>query len=145
MNILSNFSERLGELMFENNDVKAKELGLAIGIGDETIRLWKNGKRYILLSQLLKLADFFNCSLEYLAGRTDVKLDYAVKPVADFYTSLRKVMAEENVTRYRLIKETPIYDGYFTQWKKGSSPHILTLVTLADYLGVTIDHLVGRE
>ena len=36
-------------------------------------------------------------------------------------------------------------DGYFTNWKKGKSPDILTLILLADYLDVTIDHLAGRD
>ena len=54
-------------------------------------------------------------------------------------------MKEKGVTRYRLVKDLPIYDGYFTNWKKGKSPNILTLILLADYLDVTIDYLVGRE
>ena len=31
-----------------------------------------------------------------------------------FYDRLRAVMAEKDVTRYRLVKELPVYDGYFT-------------------------------
>ena len=98
-----------------------------------------------MLSQLAKVADYFHCSLDFLAGRSDVVLDYQVREMPPFYDSLRAVMAEKGVTRYKLVKDLPIYDGYFTNWKKGKSPNILTLIMLADYLDVTIDYLVGRE
>ena len=98
-----------------------------------------------MLSQLVKLADYFQCSLDFLAGRSETVLDYLVREMPPFYDSLRAVMKEKGVTRYRLVKDLPIYDGYFTNWKKGKSPNILTLILLADYLDVTIDYMVGRE
>ncbi len=138
------FHERLCELMIEKG-VNTVSLAAAIGVSDETVRRWKNGQRDILLSQLVKLADYFQCSLDFLAGRSDAVLDYQVRDMPPFYDRLRAVMAEKGVTRYRLVKELPVYDGYFTNWKKGRSPNILTLILLADYLDVTIDYLVGRD
>ena len=138
------FHERLSELMIEKG-VNTVSLSAAIGVSDETVRRWKNGQRDILLSQLVKLADYFQCSLDFLAGRSDCAMDHQVREIPPFYDRLRAVMAEKGVTRYRLVKELPVYDGYFTNWKKGKSPNILTLILLADYLDVTIDYLVGRE
>ena len=138
------FHERLTELMIEKG-VNTVSLAAAIGVSDETGRRWKNGARDILLSQLVTLADYFQCSLDFLTGRSDTVLDYQVREMPPFYDSLRAVMAEKGVTRYKLVKDLPIYDGYFTNWKKGKSPNILTLIMLADYIDVTIDYLVGRE
>ena len=138
------FHERLTELMIEKG-VNTVSLALALGVSDEAVRRWKNGERDILLSQLVKLADYFQCSLDFLAGRSDAVLDYQVRDMPPFYDRLRAVMAEKGVTRYKLVKDLPIYDGYFTNWKKGKSPNILTLILLADYLDVTIDYMVGRE
>ena len=140
----SAFHERLSELMIEKG-VNTVSLATAIGVSDETVRRWRNGQRDILLSQLVKLADYFQCSLDFLAGRSDTVLDYQVREMPPFYDSLRAVMAEKGVSRYRLVKELPVYDGYFTNWKKGKNPNILTLILLADYLDVTIDHLAGRD
>ena len=140
----SAFHERLSELMIEKG-VNTVSLAAAIGVSDETVRRWRNGQRDILLSQLVKLADYFQCSLDFLAGRSDTVLDYQVREMPPFYDSLRAVMAEKGVSRYRLVKELPVYDGYFTNWKKGKSPNILTLILLADYLDVTIDHLAEAE
>ncbi len=138
------FHERLAELMAERG-INTVSLAAALGVSDETVRRWRNGQRDILLSQLVKLADYFHCSLDFLAGRSDTVLDYQAREMPPFYDSLRAVMAEKGVTRYRLVKELPVYDGYFTNWKKGKSPNILTLILLADYLEVSIDCLVGRD
>ena len=138
------FHERLTELMIEKG-VNTVSLAAAIGVSDETVRRWKNGERDILLSQLVKLADYFQCSLDFLTGRSDSVLDYQVSEMPPFYDSLRAVMKEKEVPRDRLGKDVPIYDGYFTNWKRGKSPNIVTLILLEDYLDVTIDYLVGRE
>ena len=138
------FHERLTELMIEKG-VNTVSLALALGVSDETVRRWKNGQRYILLSQLVKLADYFQCSLDFLAGRSDEILDYPVKEMPAFYERLRGIMREKGVSRYKLVKDLPIYDSYFTNWKEGKSPNLLTLIVLADYFDVTIDYLVGRD
>ena len=51
--------------------VNTVSLAAAIGVSDETVRRWKNGERDILLSQLVKLVDYFQCSLDFLTGRSD--------------------------------------------------------------------------
>ena len=137
------FSERLAELMKEKG-VNTVTLGAAIGVSAETVRRWRNGQRSVLLPQLEKLADYFECSLDFLAGRTDVVSESPSRKMPPFYDRLRSVMSEKGVSRYRLVRDLPVYDSYFSNWKRGESPNLLTLILLADYLGVTIDRLVGR-
>ena len=43
----------------------AKDLSLSKGI----VSMWENGKREPTLFYLIKLADFFNVPIDYLAGR----------------------------------------------------------------------------
>lgn len=145
MDTLSQFSERLKELMIDHSNLTAETLSQQLGVSDETVRLWKNGQRYISLSQLIKLADYLNCSIDYLAGRSNNVLDFTPKNCLPFYPRLREVMVEKKITRYELVKNTRIYDSYFSNWKNGSDIHILTLVLLADYLDCSIDYLIGRD
>lgn len=145
MDTLSQFSERLKELMVDHENITAEALSQQLGVSDETIRLWKNGQRYISLSQLVKLADYLKCSVDYLAGRSNDVLDFIPKNCPPFYHRLREVMSEKKITRYELVKNTRIYDSYFSNWKNGADIHILTLVLLADYLDCSIDYLIGRE
>lgn len=145
MDILTIFSERLKELMYEQGITTDQSLSQHLGISDETVRLWKNGRRYISLSQLIKLADYLNCSIDYLTGRSETILDFTPNKCHFFYDRLRFVMSEKKVSRYELVKNTRIYDSYFSNWKKGADIHILTLVLLADYLDCSIDYLIGRD
>ncbi len=144
MDNFSSFSERLKELMFEKN-IKSQQLGANLGISGQTIRAWCEGTQNILLSNAVALANYFNCSLDFLFGRNECVLDFQPKPCPAFYPQLRLVMQEKGITRYFMTKNSKIKDSYFTTWKSGSDPHIFSIITIADYLGVTLDYLVGRE
>lgn len=139
------FSERFSELMSSKNNITAEMLGKAVGIAAPTIRCWKNGSRSIQLSYAIKLADFFNCSLDFLCGRTETILDFTIQKTKPFYESLMSYMKKNEISRYRIVKETKLSNGNFESWRKGGDPKIQTIIELADYLEVTIDYLVGRE
>ena len=45
------------------------QLAKSVGLSKGVISLWENGKREPTMSSLILLADFFNCSIDYLVGR----------------------------------------------------------------------------
>lgn len=49
--------------------------GLAehLGTTRETVNRWETGANLPAISSLLKMADLFGCSVDYLLGRTDVR------------------------------------------------------------------------
>lgn len=145
MNTLSTFSDRLSELMFENNDIKSEHLADKIDVSGATIRRWLLGNQQISLTNLLKLSNYFNCSLQFLSGKTDKKLDFTPKIYSNFYDNFRTILKEQKITRYRFTKETRFKDQYFTKSKNGSVPNLQTLIEIADYIDCTIDYLVGIE
>ena len=49
-------------------------LSVKLGVSQETISAYENGKAYPSIDTLLKLCDVFNVSADYLLDRTDVKL-----------------------------------------------------------------------
>lgn len=62
------------------------------------------------------------------------------------YEILAKLMDQNNITPYRLAKETGITQATFSRWKTGKvSPSIETLQAISDYFGVTVDYLLGSE
>lgn len=138
------FGERLKDLMIENK-IKSEILAEKIKVDGSTVRLWCSGNSDIFLSNILKLADYFGCSLEYLLGKSDTLLDYIPSPPPPFYSRLIFVMEEKQVSQYRIIKDTVMSSGNFSSWKKGADPFVRTLIDVADYLNVTLDYLVGRD
>ena len=49
-------------------------LGMKIGISQETISSYESGKSYPAVDTLLKLCDVFNVSADFLLDRTDISL-----------------------------------------------------------------------
>ena len=68
--LVSLFSQRLLELRMQkklSQNATAKELKL----GSRTYQYYESGEREPTLSTLVRMADFYGVSLDYLAGRTD--------------------------------------------------------------------------
>ena len=57
------------------------------------------------------------------------------------------IMKERNISAYRLAKETGISESLFSKWEKNPTSKIssINLVKIADYLGCSIDYLLGRD
>ena len=59
--------------MREDSDKKQIELAKYLNIDQSTYSDYENGKINIPIEQLIKIADFYNVSLDYLVGRSDVR------------------------------------------------------------------------
>lgn len=68
--MITKFPERLKELR-EDLGLGQDALGRAIDVSKGTISLWENGLRDPKLSNLIRLAKFFDVTLDYLAGLED--------------------------------------------------------------------------
>lgn len=88
--------ERL-KLLREEKYLTQEELGKAFNITDATINRYEKGLRQPDTETLKKLADFFNVSVDYLLGRTDIRnnverISEAIKDekdLLDFWTTLK--------------------------------------------------------
>jgi len=60
--------ERLAELKTRSTS-SSKQIGEMTGISKRSINEYLTGKTNPTIENLVKLADFFNCSLDYLVGR----------------------------------------------------------------------------
>ena len=56
------------------------------------------------------------------------------------------IIASREISAYRLAKETGISESLFSKWKKNPKSDISSsnLVRIADYLGCSVDYLLGR-
>ena len=57
-----------------------------------------------------------------------------------------RLMDERGITGYRMAKETGISESLFGVWRRKPTSKIYSgnLVLIADYLGCSVDYLVGR-
>ena len=144
MDVLKGFSERLIELMQENG-LNADKLSKKLGVAPTIIRRWCLPQKDIYYSNLLQVANYFNCSLDFLCGRSDVVLDFVPKECPPFMEWLPTVIKERGKSTYKIFKDTRIKSSYFAKWRKGREPLLSSLGILADYLDCSLDRLVGRD
>ncbi|MCM1324965.1 MAG: helix-turn-helix domain-containing protein [Acetobacter sp.] len=142
MNNLSNFSEVLDDLMKEkdiNISNLAKESGLSKGIISVALR----GVSEPAVKTIVRLAKYFNCSVEYILGRTlERTIVNAFDSNMKFYDRFDKLLKENKMTYYRLKKTIDLPHSNY-DWKRGALPNLSNLIAIADYFCVSTDYLLG--
>ena len=64
------FAERLKELR-EEKEISKLALSKVVQLSDVNFVRWEKGTQDITSDNLIKLADYFDVSIDYLVGRTD--------------------------------------------------------------------------
>ncbi|MDE6275064.1 MAG: XRE family transcriptional regulator [Clostridia bacterium] len=145
MDILSNFSETLSELIAMHN-LNASILGKQLKIDRSTITKYLAKRSLPKLQFAIKIVDYFGCSLDYLFGLTN---DYQKKSYLQcppFFQVFQQLLASRNCSRYRLFTDLDIHDQIVDDWYYGRSiPSMYNIIRLANYFNCTLDELVGRK
>lgn len=68
------FTERFNELL-KSRGINAVTLAKEIGVPKSIVYEWRSGARDPSLENMLRVADYFGVSLEYLTGREDEETD----------------------------------------------------------------------
>ena len=59
---------------------------------------------------------------------------------------IEELLAKKGISRSRMMKDLGFSSGLFSQWKSGfQQPSLKRLMAIADYLGVSLDYLLGEE
>ena len=69
---MATLGERIKRLRAERG-ITQKELADDMGVTDGSISHWEQGSRQVGMSLVLKLADYFGVSIDYLLGRSDIR------------------------------------------------------------------------
>lgn len=84
------FWDRFYDLCIENG-TKPNPLGTKLGLSSATISGWKKGS-YPNALYLQKIADYFNCSIDYLLGKTDIKKEPTAQNEQSVSEELQKLI-----------------------------------------------------
>ena len=143
MDVLARFSERLKELMADNG-LNTLSLEKATGCTNSNISKWLHRKKAPTLNSLIILSDFFECSLDYLTGRSDDMSRGTITTVSTFKDRLNALIQSSGKTVFRISKEIPIPNSQLYKFLKGQTPTLFALCLIADYFDCSIDYLAGR-
>lgn len=94
---------------------------------------------------LMRIADFFKISVEYLLGNTNNEYFEKSKDPKTFQERLTYLRTLKNLTPSDLTRHTHIHRNRILQWDKYNYiPSLHDLTILADFFDVSLDYLLGR-
>ena len=142
------FKQRFNKLKKENN-LSVDDIKNYLKLNSSSlIYFWLDGTYTPKLNYLNQLANLFECSIDYLIGKTDnfFENNKVIKELPSFSERLAEIIKNKGLTKSKLRKENIISGSlYRSIFERKSDPTIETLIRLADYLNISIDYLVGRE
>lgn len=98
------YGKRIAELRTEKN-MKQSDLAKVLFCSQNTICMWEQEKTQPPISTLIKLCDFFCCTLDYIVGRENEKseiiLNYTLTSDENFIIQRYKKL--DNFSRGKLI------------------------------------------
>lgn len=143
---LSNFVESLLELIMQAN-LTPSEFAKQVGCGKGTISRYLHEQKIPEVGLLIRMADFFECSTDYLLGRETEKYPRTfVKPCPSFQERLPTLCKELNITKYQLQKKTGIAESAIYSWQNGKNPPRLdNLIKIAEAFDCSLDFVLGRS
>ena len=145
MSILSNFAGTLNDLIIENN-LNARTLALALGMENSTITRYLNGDRLPSIDYLVKIANYFNCSTDYLLGQEDEIRNTDFMPCPPFAERLAYILNYYKRSSYSIYHNTDISQARYYGWKNGVGvPSVDNIVKLAKLFDCSVDFVIGRS
>lgn len=144
MDIISAFGERLKELINENG-LTVNNLSEEINVKPSNISHYLNKRSLPTLDVLVKLADFFSCSADYLLGREEYKpLSFASCPA--FCGRLEFLRGYFGLNACEFYTKAGITKSRYYEWKNGArKPSVDNLIKIADAYDCRVDFVLGRE
>lgn len=133
----------------ERKDKKQKEIAKLLGVTYSTVSGWETGKDTIPLKYLIKYANTYNYSLDYLFGLTKENKNYEKFEInlKEIAINLKKIRKEHGLTIKEVAESlnysTPCYGHYESGRTLISTTFIFSLSKL--YNNYSIDELLGRK
>lgn len=144
MPISIKFQKRFNSII-EDSDYKRTELNKLIPLSQSTL---SNALTYGIIPStktLIKIADFFNISIEYLLGKTDNEEFYKTSINTSFKSRFESLCIEKGVTHYKVAIDCLFDKSSISKWfSKNFIPELEILELLCDYFKVSIDYILGR-
>ena len=142
---MSEFVERLNELINEQ-DLNQKMFAEKVGISEGSISLYLQDKHIPTVAHLIKMADFFHCSTDFLLGREEENARLTFKPVPPFSKQIVKLKNEfGGIVNHFVAKAKIARSSYFNWASSKYVPSLDNILSLANNLDCRVDYILGRE
>ncbi len=144
MPISSKFHQRIKQLV-DDCDYSRTELRAMLHISSNS---FANAVVYGIVptpKTLVKIADFFEVSFDYLLGKTDSNDFSGTVNPKTFHERFTELCLEKSITSYKVALDCGFDNSLIVRWfQKNYLPSLEILEVLCDYFNVSPDYLLGR-
>lgn len=138
---MNSFQESLNDLLKETGISRLK-LAQTINISSTTINGYFNKDYYPQIEIAIKIAKFFDCSLDYLFGISSSR-ELVNKNTKSFFENFNFLLKQSNKSIAKTLKELQMSEYNYYRWKSGDFPKTVNIIAIANYFDVSIDYLIG--
>lgn len=138
------------KVLRESKQKSQQEVCSALNIEQSTLANYENGKRIPKIEILIKIAEYYQCSVDFLLGiEKSGKIDYANYQMdtsefaLDFKMRIRDLMAEQKMSEEEFEKRAGFnYEEKDSYLYGNRIPSIEDLIKIAGALNVSTDYLL---
>lgn len=142
---MSNFVERLEGLMFEHG-LNKKMLAQNVHINATCISHYFLEKHVPTVESLIKIAEYFQCSTDFLLGREEENPNLTFRSCPPFSERLIYLKNTAGVSAQKFYNGIGISKTCYYAWRSGKSkPTLDNVIQIADKLHQRVDYILGRE
>ena len=132
----------------ETYDVSQEEIGKVLGVSNTSISHYENNDYIIPMKKLSAISDYFNLSIDYIFGFTNLKKYDDMKRELDLKVvgkRLAEICYDQNVSNVGLAKELNTTESNIRKYKTGQTL-ILTAfaLQLSQKYSYSMDWIVGK-
>jgi len=144
MDYLSIFVDIINDYLVKEN-ITINQFSKRINVAERAVAKWMSMDYFPKIECVIKISDYFNCSIDYLFGLTNSTSFTRINNQVSFSNRFISLLKQNNITAYKVAKECHIGESAISKWNKGVCPKTETLITLAKYFSCSIDYLIGRS
>ena len=141
--VMNEFTERLDELLKENN-LSRLNLANLINITSTTLNGYFNKGYFPQIDIAINIANYFNCSLDYLFA-LDENIKNTNKNNKPFFENFESILKERELSIAKAMKSLGMSEYNYFRWKNGKYPKTANLLIIAKTFDVSLDWLVGNK
>ncbi len=132
----------------EDSSLKQKDIAKLLNITQQTYSLWENGTKIIPLKHLNSLCNYYNVSMDYALGLSNVRQYDIINSVIDkkiIGIKLKEFRKEKNITQEELANILNTTHSTISAYESGKT----TILTAFAYeickrYNISMDYLCGR-
>ena len=134
----------------EDSSLKQKDIANVLNITQQTYSLWENGTKIIPLKHLNSLCNYYDVSMDYVLGLSNVRQYDIVNRVIDkkiIGIKLKEFRKEKNITQYRLEQNSGILHGTMQCIMSGRTSKIMmnTVMMIARGFDMTLIEFIDDD